>query len=598
MRRRPSAIWLYRYILSLPVRRELVVVAVLSAAVYAVYGQTLHHGFMTLDDPVYVTGNPRVLGGLTREGVAWAFTTVQAGYWIPLTWLSFMVDAQLFGVNAAGYHATNLYLHLANSILLLFVLTKMTGAFWRSALVAALFALHPLRVESVAWVSERKDVLSAFFSLLALWSYVAYTERPSPGRLAMVAVWLAFGLMSKAMLVTLPAVLLLLDWWPLGRLSERANPWRLLLEKAPLLVLAIACMVVTIVAARWNGGVFQSRSAGARLATALIGYEGYLGKTVWPLHLAVFYPLPVAWPAWRVVAAALVVGAMSAVAIGTRRRWPSLATGWFWFVVTLLPVIGLVQVGEQAMADRFSYLPLIGLFVAAVWGGHELVRARRLPALPAFACALAVLAALGVLSRRQTALWADNERLFAHAIDVTSDNWLAHTNLGHALLNRRQIDSAAGHFVEALRVKPDCGQAELGLGGVMRLTGRVDEAIEHYTRAVQFTPRDPVAWNNLGEALVARGSAEEAIEPLLVALRLTPGTANVHFNLARALAARGDVDGAIGEYREALRLAPDFAEAHDALAAALAERGDDDEASAHRARAAELHSQLARCGGQ
>ena len=546
--------------------------ALLALATAAAYWPVLHCGYLNLDDDLYVTANPAVRGGLTLAGVHWAFTATHAALWHPLTWLSHMLDVELWGSNPAGHHATNLFLHVVNTVLLLLVLVRLTRARWRSAVVAALFALHPLHVESVAWVAERKDLLSALFAFLAVGAYGRYAERPGPGRYAAVALALALGLMAKPMLVTLPFVLLLLDVWPLGRGMSA----RLVLEKVPLLVLAAGAGVMELIAAGRSGAVghLDRFPVAARLANAAVSYARYLGKTVWPTDLAVFYPYPSAWPAWDLAGAAFLLLATTAFAL---RRRSYLLVGWLWFLVTLVPVIGIVQAGSQAMADRFVYVPLVGPFLVVAWGAHDLLR--RWPIRPPLiaAGAAALLGALGCLTWSQVHYWQNSVALFTHALEVTSDNWLAHNNLGDALARQGRLDEATLHFSASVALEPSNPDAYYNLGVVLQRKGRAEEAIAPYRAALLLKPEYPNLHNNLGLALLATGDVGGAVGELEQGVRLRPD-AVAHFNLGLALARGGQADEAIAHYREALRSKPDFAEAARELAVALAAREKPEEA--------------------
>lgn len=556
-------------------RRTLPIAVLLALATLLAFWPVVHCGYLNLDDDLYVTANPAVWGGLTLAGARWALTATHAGLWHPVTWLSHMLDVQLYGANPAGHHATNLLLHVANVVLVLLLLVRTTGALWPSAAAAALFALHPLRVESVAWVAERKDLLSGLFGLTTIWAYAHYAERPHPGRYALVALSLALGLMAKPMLVTLPLVLLLLDRWPL----RRGTSLRLVAEKIPLLALAAVAGVMEMVAAHRVGAVghLVRFPLEARLANALVSYARYVGKTVWPSGLAVFYPYPSAWPASQLAGAAALLVTITLVAIVQRRRRPYLLVGWLWFLGMLFPVSGVVQAGSQAMADRFTYLPLIGLFVMAAWGGQDLL-ARwpvRPPALGA--CAVALLLALGCATRRQVGYWHDSTRLFTHALEVTSANWLAHNNLGDALAHEGKLEEAAGHFTESIRLEPSNPDAHYNLGVVLQEQGRPAEAIPHYREALRLAPERPNVHTNLGVALLDAGEVEQAIGELQRAF-LMHQDAGTHFNLGLALARQGRTDEAIEHYREAVRLMPDFAQARQRLGDALASQAKTEEA--------------------
>ncbi|HEY0512079.1 MAG TPA: hypothetical protein VGH73_09255 [Thermoanaerobaculia bacterium] len=422
---------------------------------------TLHNGFVNLDDGLYVTGNRWVRMGITRAGLAWALTANVGNNWHPLTLLSHMLDCQLFGLDPAGHHATSLLLHLANVLLLFAALRRMTGAVWRSAAVAALFAVHPTHVESVAWVAERKDVLSALFWILAMAAYERYARRPSLGRYLPVALAMALGLAAKPMLVTLPFALLLLDVWPLERLSLGWK--RLAAEKLPLLALSAASSLITLRYQRTSLAPLDALPWGLRLANAAVSYAAYLGKTLLPRHLAVFYPLPIEIPAWKTAAATALLAAITALALWKARRAPWLLVGWLWFLGTLVPVIGLVQVGRQAMADRYLYIPSIGLFLAIVWGIWEVAElgAKRRAVL-ATASAAAILA-LAVETWAQAGTWRDSVALYRHALSVTRDNYVAHVGLAKALVGKGDLAGAEAQYRAALALRPALAEARIGL---------------------------------------------------------------------------------------------------------------------------------------
>jgi hypothetical protein len=437
--------------------------AALALLTLLAYLPTLHNGFVNLDDGFYVTGNPWVLKGLTREGLAWALTANVANNWHPLTLVSHMLDVQLFGLHAAGHHGTSLALHIANVLLLFGVLRGMTGAAGRSALVAALFAVHPTHVESVAWVAERKDVLSALFWILAMGAWTAWTRRPSTGRYLLVMTLMSLGLASKPMVVTLPFALLLLDLWPLGRL--RLGGKRLILEKLPLLALSAASSLVTLRYQTTSMVSLDLLPWTFRLSNAAVSYAAYLGKTLFPWHLAVFYPI-LAIPAWKVAGSLALLLAITAFTLWRARRSPWLLTGWLWFLGTLVPVIGLVQVGRQAMADRYLYLPSIGLFLAIVWGIAELVKRRA-----ALAAGVVVLA-LAAGTWAQAGTWRDSVTLYRHALAVTRHNYVAHVGLAKAYVAQRNWNGAAEQYRAALALRPEFREARLGLDAVLRQAGR------------------------------------------------------------------------------------------------------------------------------
>ena len=551
-------------------------VAVLLVAItLAVYWQVLGHGFVNYDDDVFVTKNLHIQKGITPKSIAWAFTTMYASNWNPLTWVSHMVDWRLFGPNPAGHHAVNLVLHVLNVLLLLWVLARLTGSLWKSAFVAALFAVHPLHVESVAWVAERKDVLSTFFWLLTMLAYLRYVEQPRIGRYALVVLAFALGLLSKPMVVSLPIVLLILDWWPLKRLVA-GHSWRgLIREKALLFVMSAASCVATVVAQHAGGAVasVEMYPLAARFANALVAYAKYIWKLVWPGSLGAHYPFARHLPAWQVASAGVFLLTVSILVARARRR-RYLAAGWLWYLVTLLPVIGLVQVGGQAIADRYTYIPLTGIFIMMAWGIPDLVysltsQARRPLAVPralALVAAL-LLVALAVCAHRQASYWKDSVALWRRALDVAAPTDLAHNNLGVALAEEGKPDEAVFHYLEALKINPGYVEAQKNLaafyynqGCALAEQGMLDEAVACYRRALEVIPSYGEAHNNLAVALQKQGNLSEAIAEYEEALRINPGNAYAHSNLGAALQQQGKLDEAIVQYTEAARLNPSYAE--------------------------------------
>ncbi|HYW47709.1 MAG TPA: tetratricopeptide repeat protein [Bryobacteraceae bacterium] len=450
----------------------------LIAATLLVYSQAGRFDFINFDDDAYVYANAPVRAGLTRAGVLWAFFTIDYFYWQPLTWLSHMLDCELFGLNAGRHHLTSVLFHVMNSLLVFFVFRRMTGAVWRSAMLAALFALHPLRVESVAWIAERKDVLSGFWFLAMLWAYARYTERPSNGRYGLVLGAMLMGLMAKPMLVTAPFLLLLLDYWPLRRVA--------IAEKAPMLMMAAVSVVLTALGTRQVRAVHAvGIPAGLRLSNAVVSYARYIGKTLWPRDLAILYPYPASIPAWEVWGAVLLLAAVTAAAFWLGRSHRYLPAGWLWFVVGLLPTIGLMQVGRQALADRFTYIPLMGFFAAVVWGAAALVG--RHPRASAAGAGI-VLAACGMVSWNQARTWRDSVTVFEHALAVTRDNSLAHHDLAVALEARGQRDAAIGHYAEAVRIEPGYFIAHYNYGSALLARGQTAEAAAQFRAAVYYRP--------------------------------------------------------------------------------------------------------------
>jgi tetratricopeptide (TPR) repeat protein len=558
----------------------------LALATLALYWPAMRCDFINYDDPDYVTANPRVQGGLSWEGVKWAFgNTEQASYWAPLMWLSHMLACQFFGLNAWGHHLINVLLHAANTALVFLVFHRITRATWRSLILAAWFGWHPLRVESVAWVTERKDVLSALFWMLTLFAYAKYAES-SRVRDPKSKVWYAAalamfgcGLMSKAMLVTVPCVLLLLDYWPLERFKPgRAR--RLVMEKIPFFALAAAAGVVTFVVQNRGGAVktFENLPLEARAGNALISYCRYLGKMFWPADLAVFYPHPGYWPREKVLLAGVFLCGISALLFMARRRHPALLMGWLWFVGTLAPVIQLVQSGAQAMADRFTYVPSIGVGIIAVWGAYELAgrwRCRKAAlAVPGSAAIILCLA----LTRQQLGYWKDGETLFRHTLAVTENNYLAYKVLGDALREKGRTDGAVSQFQEAIRLKPGYASARVNLGIALLSQGHADEAIGQFQEAIRLKPDDARAHNNLGNALDKQGRTGEAISQYQETIRLKPDDAGARYNLGSALLSQGRTGEAISQFQETIRLKPDDADARVNLGIALFNQGRTGEA--------------------
>jgi tetratricopeptide (TPR) repeat protein len=587
------------------------VCVVLATITFAVFGQTLRYEFINYDDNEYVYNNPAVARGVTFKGIVWAFTHVHSTNWHPLTWLSHMLDCQLYGLHPGGHHLTNVLLHIGTVIALFLVLRQMTGALWRSAFVAAVFAIHPLRVESVAWVAERKDVLSGLFFMLTIGAYVRYARRPCSGaRFGLVLLLFALGLMCKPMLVTLPLVLLLLDYWPLRREESTAG---LVMEKLPLLALSATSCIVTLFA---QHGAFQSTesySLPLRFGNALVTCLVYLGQMVWPSGLAVFYPYPFKdLPAWEVVLAGIMLASLSVALWAERWKQPWLLMGWLWYLAMLPPVIGIIQVGMQAHADRYTYLPQIGIYVAVTWLATEWAAKRHVGRVAIGGLMAAVLAVLMVCAWKQTAYWKNSETLWTHTLACTTGNYVAHNNLGDDLLKKGRLDEAIAQCQRALEIRPGNAEAHYNLGSAFLQKGRLDEAIvqcqivlkirandadAHYVLgtaflqegrldeaitqcqdALQIKPDYVEARSNLGNALLKKGKVDEAITQYQMALQIKPGYAEVLFNLGNALLKKGKVDEAITQYQTALQIKPDDAKAHNNLANILAQKGNMGEA--------------------
>jgi len=570
------------------------VAAALLALVGLLYGPPAHHDFVPFDDPNSVLENPPVREGLSWDSVRWAFTESHSANWHPLTWLSHVLDCELFGLDAGAHHLVNAALHALNAVLLLAALRRLTGRFWPSAAVALLFAVHPLRVESVAWIAERKDVLSGTFAMLTLLAWNAYARRGGTGRYLAVALLFALGLMAKPMLVTLPLVLLLLDLWPLRRWprgaaaeegalvgpspARPASPAGLLLEKLPLLILSAASAVVTA-AAQEEGGAIRSADVlpmASRLVNTPLAYVAYLRKLVWPVDLACFYPHPalvrheagetLAPSAW--LAAALLVALTVAVLVAARRsrgRLSYLAVGWLWFAGMLVPVIGLVQVGAQSMADRYAYLPVVGLELAVVWAVADLVRRRPGARVAAVVALLAAAGALALRARDQVPTWRDSVTLYRHAVAVTQDNFMAHNNLGLLLAQQGDLEGADHHLGESVRIRPQYFRPWINLGNTALARGNHEEAAARYRRALLLRPDDADAHNNLGAALEAMGELGAAAQHRAQALRLRPAFFEAAYGLGLLAIRLDDLDRARRNIAHALRLRPELAEGHNNL---------------------------------
>jgi len=596
----------------------------LVAATVISFWQVSQHQFVNYDDNLYVTDNPHIQAGVTWPGLKWAFGQLQGEgtYWHPLTWVSHMVDCGLFGLRPAGHHLMNLLFHALNAVLVFLVFYRMTKAFWRSAVLAALFALHPLQVDTVAWVAERKNLLSTGFWLLSIWAYVRYTEVRCPepevtrqnsdcshaqdrSRLTphasryycLTVLCFALGLMCKPVLVTLPFVLLLLDFWPLRRLrpadlkSTVLALARLSWEKAPLFLGAAVSCFITFAGHRALGALGDNAvlPVSERIPNALASYARYIGKTLFPANLAVLYPYPHAWSVWVVALCSLSLIVISSLAIGAWRSRPYLFVGWFWFLGVLVPFIGVIQAGDQAMADRFMYIPILGLFVVVVWGMNSLLEAR--PQERQWLAGAATLTLVGcmVLTGLQLRHWRDSESLFRHAVEVTSANYSAYDGLGTALAERGHRDEALACYAESVRLKPRYREGQYDFGTLLLKMGRLDEATQHLAAAVEISPTFALAHINLGKALLERRELDAALVHFAKAVRLTPRDPEAQYNLGTALLMQEKPDEAIGCFCEALRLNPDYGEAHNNLGIALLRQGKLGEGAAHLSAALRLN---------
>jgi Flp pilus assembly protein TadD len=580
------------------------------------YGRIMGNGFVNFDDEIYITKNQHVQAGFNPQTIKWAFTSVISSNWHPLTLLSHVLDWQLFGAFASGHHLINLFLHIGSVLLLFSFLNNASKTMWPSALVAALFALHPLRVESIAWAAERKDVLSTFFGMATLYAYVLYTEKHQFSKYILCILLFALSLLAKPMLVTLPFVLLLIDYWPLGRWQIVSVPLnvavpvnivisgkkkskhrkidssaekkittpvstpkdsnyligQLFWEKVPFILLAIASSIVTIWAQNKGGAIatLQRVQFTDRLTNMIISYIAYLCKIIWPVDLAVFYPYEYSAPGWQIIACLFLLVIISAVSIFFIKKAAFLFVGWLWYLGTLVPVIGFIQVGRQSMADRYTYFPSIGIAIILVWGIFHLLpkgKIRKIILLPASAIILSV---LSILTWQQCGYWKNSTSLFSHTLQVTKNNYLAHTNLGVALAGDGKTEEAIGHYRAALQIKPDDDDTHYNLANALKKQGAIDEAIAHYREAVKLNPNYSKAQNNLGVYLDAQGMHEEAIVHYRQALQIEPGNPGFHFNLGVALGRKGDLKKAIECFRTAVYLNPNYEEARRALRLASA----------------------------
>jgi tetratricopeptide (TPR) repeat protein len=613
---------------------KVVLICVLLAVVtIAAYRQILLSEFTNFDDPMYVSENNHVKGGLTWKNVGWAFTSYDVAYWHPLTWLSHMVDCELYGLRAELHHLTSLILHIANSLLLFLVFRRMTGAVWRSAFVAAVFAVHPLNVDSAAWIAERKNVLSTLFWLLTMWFYAGYANRGGTVRYLAALLLYALGLLAKPMLVTLPFVMLLLDYWPLRRFRlgqddgqsdtpalSAAVVIRLVREKIPFFVLSVSGVLSFCLAVERPGTAVSTEvvPVGLRIANALVSYVSYASKTIWPCGLAVYYPYPEAIPIWKAAGVLLLVAGVSVLVVGALRKRPYAAVGWFWYVGTLVPVIGLYQAGLwPAMADRWAYVPLIGLLIIIAWGVGDLAGRWNLPGAVVIVGAGTCLAALTVCTWVQVGYWRDGYTLFTHALEVTRDNYIAHYNLANVLLKRGEADKAVEHYKEAIGIHETYVDAYYNLGialaaekrygeaivqyrTVLKLTKKEDykkilfrmaealarseqpdEALSYYDKALKYKPDDTEILNNYGLALVGKGKIDEAVTLYDRSLEIDPDSVELLNNLANALVKQKKFSQALVHFEKALSINPGFVETHYNLAGALRQMGEIDRAVFH-----------------
>ncbi len=550
-------------------REKAIIAIVLSILVLTAYWGVAQNDFINYDDPGYVTDNINVRAGLRVNAFIWAFTTDFMCNWHPLTWVSLMVDRELFGVvNAGGYHWTNVILHLLAGLMLYFALGRMTGRLFRSGLTAGLFLLHPLHVESVAWIAERKDVLSGMFWMLGLWGYARYVERPGFIRYGWVLLFFVFGLLSKPMVVTFPFVLLLLDYWPLCRMKARKEGIaRLVYEKVPLFFFSLVSSIMTFLVQQKGGAVapLESLPLVKRLVNAVISYLEYLRKTLLPIDLAIFYPYHAFVPPWRLFESILILIFITLMALFFVRRRPYLLVGWLWYLGTLIPVIGLVQVGSQAMADRYTYLPLVGVFIILIWGVSDSLNRLPLPKCLWAAVSVIILLTLAAATKTQVGYWKDSVTLFTQAIRNTERNYSAHYTLALALSKSGNPQGAMDHYREALRIRPTFAEAHNGLGHLLMLLGRYDEANDHFKTANRNKPNYAAAMKNLGDLRMRQGKTDEAIVQYRRAYLIEPDDPELFNNYGVALFNKRQRNAAIVQIKEALRLKPDYIEARNNL---------------------------------
>ena len=596
------------------IRLDILVCLFLVIATLAVYWQVQNFEFVNLDDHSYILRNQYVRPGLTFEGINWAFSFPGFDYWHPLTWLSHMLDCHLYGLRPGKHHQISLILHIVNSMLMFMVFKRMTGAVWKSAFVAAMFALHPLNVESVAWLAERKNVLSTFFWMLTMLTYIYYSKRPSFYRYLLIFFVFALGLMAKPMLATLPFVLLLLDYWPLGRYKmvqsdgnhetrKTIKPgfqWplilRLVLEKIPLLALSVVSIFLSSLAVQRLGIVVSTALVPMKLRVynALVSYVSYIKKMIWPHNLAVYYPYPQTLPLWQVAGAGLLLVCISFIVFRAVKSKPYLAVGWLWYIGTLVPVIGLVQAGLwPAIADRFVYVPLIGLFIVIAWGVPDLVARWRSREIKLATLSAALISILMTTTFLQAGYWTNSIMLFEHALDVTDNNYIAHHKLGEALEAEGKTDAAIRHYSETLRIRPDFVSTHLILGVALRGQGKFNKAIDHFSKVLRLKPDYAEAHKELGIALEGQGNFVEAIRHYLKALEIKPDYAKAHNKLGIILARQGRDKEAIYHFYEALRISSSYSDAYFNLGKVFANQGKIEDAIFHYRKALQFSPNMA-----
>ena len=590
----------------LRVRPDFLCVLFLTISILTVYQPVRQYEFIRYDDSPYITANHHIKDGLTYDNLIWALTSFHAANWHPLTWASHAADITLYGMVPGRHHMTNVLLHIINSLLLFYIFRQMTGKLWQSLFVAALFALHPLHVESVAWISERKDVLCAFFGMLTIASYIKYCKKSEPKWYLLALFCFIAGLMSKPMLVTLPFVLLLFDYWPLGRIKSISSTnigvtknnifsskypnskfhgssvLRIVLEKLPFLLFAVCSAVITLFA-QHSGNAVKSLNQfpfSIRISNAITAYMQYIGKMFWPFHLTIYYPHPGQHPLWQVAGAYLILAAICFFVFRYYRRYPYLLTGWLWYAGALVPVIGIVQVGTQSVADRYTYLPLIGLFVIVSWGIPELVKRLRYRKAILSILSIMILCNLMFISWVQVSFWKNDITLFQHALDVTDDNYIAHNNLGNAFMEQGRLTEALYHFYSARSIRPD-EDTYYNLGLLFQLKGNTLAAERYYQKTLSLNPNYLNAYINLGNVMASKNDFGRALAYYKEALRLNSDSPMIYGNLGHLMVRQGNEDEAIRYYKEMLRIDGDNEAAFNGLGVAWAAKGDMDQAAAY-----------------
>ncbi|MGB9498840.1 MAG: tetratricopeptide repeat protein [Dissulfuribacterales bacterium] len=554
--------------------RQVLICLFIVASTLAVYWNVGSYEFINFDDQLYVAENSHVQQGITPANIFWAFNPLKKSsqaYWHPLTWISHMADCQLFGLDAGKHHLTSLAIHIINAILLFLCLNQLTGAMWKSAFVAALFAVHPLNVDSVAWISERKNLLSTFFWILTMMAYARYAKKPSMGRYLMVFSAMAAGLLSKPMLVTLPCVLLLLDFWPMGRINSKwikvsspgffrkSTPARLVLEKTPLLVLSLASTAMSIVSLKNQSQIVPDNFSpmALRIENAIVSYIKYLAKIFWPRDMAVFYPFPHSIPPREWAGAAILLVCIFTSVILLIKKAPYAATGWFWFFGALVPVIGIIQGGRwPAMADRWTYVPAIGIFIIISWGGSVILQRFFKKSAPKLLIATTLIFTLMIISRTQASYWKNSITLFTHAMSVTKNNGVAYYNLGAAIGEKGRIDEAIKYYYAGLKILPNNERAHVNLANALAQKGKTDEALTHYQIALKLKPMEDKAFVGLGSIFTQKKEYKKAIGYYLKALKINPKNSIAHVNIGKLMVLRGEIAQAVFHFKKAININP------------------------------------------